>query len=166
MTVSWKTTFENLFLHIFPKPPQTTNVAKLIPCLLFGMEGEFGGGCGGGGGKFQWIGKSIVLVVRNNAKLIGQRKFAKAQAYHTIKYTLTAYIATTYENLDWIDFVNIFDLINTGVLTHEYGLHKFPELTHLFSWFEHKKDKGVPLMGFECIPPSFWRLDPRKPGAS
>jgi hypothetical protein len=43
MTVSWKTTFENLFLHIFPKPPQTTNVAKLIPCLLFGMEGELGG---------------------------------------------------------------------------------------------------------------------------
>jgi hypothetical protein len=45
MTVSWKTTFENLFpLHIFPKPPQTTNVAKLIPCLLFGMEGELWGG--------------------------------------------------------------------------------------------------------------------------
>jgi hypothetical protein len=45
MTITWKTTFENLFpLHIFPKPPQSTNVAKLIPCLLFGMEGELGGG--------------------------------------------------------------------------------------------------------------------------
>jgi hypothetical protein len=49
MTVSWKTTFENLFpLHIFPIPPQTTNVAKLFPCLLFGMEGELWGGEGGG----------------------------------------------------------------------------------------------------------------------
>jgi hypothetical protein len=44
MIVSWKTTLENLFpLHTFPKPPQTTNVAKQIPCLLFGMEGELWG---------------------------------------------------------------------------------------------------------------------------
>jgi hypothetical protein len=27
-------------------------------------------------------------------------------------------------------FVDIFDLINTSVLTHEYGLHKIPKLTH------------------------------------
>ncbi len=41
MTITWKTIFENLFpLHIFPKPPQTTNV---IPCLLFQMEGELWG---------------------------------------------------------------------------------------------------------------------------
>jgi len=115
---------------------------------------------------FQWIAKSIVLLVKNNAKLIGQHKFAKAQAHHTIRYAPLAYIATTNDDLDWIDFINIFDLINTGVLTHEYGLHKFLELTHLFSWFKHKKDKGVALVGLECIPPSFWRLDPRKPRAS
>jgi hypothetical protein len=56
MTVSWKTTFENLFrLHIYPKRPQTTNVAKLIPCLLFGMEGEFGWGGRGGGGLLRFL---------------------------------------------------------------------------------------------------------------
>jgi hypothetical protein len=83
---------------------------------------------------FQWIAKSIVLVVRNNAKLVGQCKFARVQTHHTIRYTPTTYVATTNEDLDLIDFVNIFDLINTGVLTHEYRLHKFPELTHLFFW--------------------------------
>jgi hypothetical protein len=46
-------------------------------------------------------------------------------------------------------------------------VHKFPKLTHfLFSWFEHKKNKGILLMGPERIPPSFWRLGPRKLGTS
>jgi len=114
---------------------------------------------------FRWIAKSIVLVVRNNAKLVGQCKFARVRTHHTIRYTPTTYVATTNEDLDLIDFVDIFDLISIGVLTHEYRLHKFPKLTHLFFWSEHRKNKKVSLVGFECIPPSFWRLDLGKLGA-
>jgi len=59
-----------------------------------------------------------------------------------------AFTITTNEDLDWIDFVNFLDIINTNVLTHEYALHKFPKVTHLsFFWFNHKKDKGIPLVG-------------------
>ncbi len=77
---------------------------------------------------------------------------------NTTYNTLTTYITTIDENLNWVDFINIFDIINTKVLTHEYGLHKFPKLTHsLFSWSEHRKDKGVPLEDPNHIPLSFWR---------
>jgi len=116
---------------------------------------------------FRWIAKSIILVVRKRAKIVGHGKFLRAQAQHTIRYIPIAYTTTIDEDLDWINFVNIFDLINTNVLTHKYGLHKYPELTHfLFSWFEHRKDKGIPQAGLDCIPPSFWRLGPRKSRAS
>jgi len=43
----------------------------------------------------------------------------------TIRYILTTYTTITYEDLNWRDFVDIFALINTSVLTHEYGLHKY-----------------------------------------
>ncbi len=114
---------------------------------------------------FCWI--VVILVVRKSAKIVGHCIFLRAQTQHTIRYTLIACTTTNDEDLDKIDFANIFDLINTNVLTHEYGLHKYPELTHfLFSWFEHRKDKGIPLVGLECIPPSFQRLGPGKLGAS
>jgi hypothetical protein len=116
---------------------------------------------------FCWITKSIVLVVGNNEKIVGQGKFSRARAKRTIKYTPTTYTTTTNEDLNWIDFSNIFYLININVLTREYGLHKYFELTHfLFSWFEHRKDKGVPLVRPNCIPPSFWRLGLGKSRAS
>jgi hypothetical protein len=116
---------------------------------------------------FCWIAKSVVLLVQKNAKPRSQHKFPRARAQQIIKYIPTTYITITYENLDWVDFTNIFDIINTKVLTHEYGLHKFPKLTHfLFSWSEHRKDKRVPLVDPDRIPQSFWRLGPRKLGTS
>jgi hypothetical protein len=53
---------------------------------------------------------------------MGHGRFLKARTQCTIKYSLVAYTTTTYEDLDSIDFVDIFDVINTSVLTHEYGL--------------------------------------------
>jgi hypothetical protein len=73
---------------------------------------------------FCWIVKSIILVVRKNAKIVGHDRFLRAQTQYTIRYTLIACTTTTDEDLDWTDFANIFDLINNSVLTHEYGLHK------------------------------------------
>jgi hypothetical protein len=85
-----------------------------------------------------------------------QRIFLKIQAQCTIKYIPTTYASTTYEDLGWINFANTFDLINTSVFTYEHALNKFPDLTQfLFSWFKHIKDKGVPLVGHEHMPPSF-----------
>jgi hypothetical protein len=73
----------------------------------------------------------------------------------------------TDEDLGSTDFPNIFDLIDTSVFTYEHALNKFPSLTHfLFSWFEHRKDKGIPLVGPKHMPPSFWRLGLGKPEAS
>ncbi len=69
---------------------------------------------------FRWIAKSIVPVVGKSAKIVGQRKFPKARVQHPIKYIHIACITTIDEDLDWIDFAYIFDLINTSVLTHEY----------------------------------------------
>jgi hypothetical protein len=81
---------------------------------------------------FRWIVKLVILIVRKSAKTVGHGKKFRVQAQHTIKYIPIAYITTTDENLDWIDFANIIDLINTSVLTHEYGLYKYLELTHFF----------------------------------
>jgi hypothetical protein len=53
---------------------------------------------------------------------MGHGRFLKARTQCTIKYSPVAYTTTTYEDLDSIDFVDIFDVINTSVLTHEYGL--------------------------------------------
>jgi hypothetical protein len=61
---------------------------------------------------------------------MGHYRFPKAWTRHTIRYIPTVYIATIDEGLDWIGFVNFFYLIDTNVLTHEYGLHKSPKLTH------------------------------------
>jgi len=30
----------------------------------------------------------------------------------------------------------------------------------LFSWSKHRKMRGIPLMGLDHIPPSFWKLGP------
>jgi hypothetical protein len=112
---------------------------------------------------FRWIAKSIILVVRKSAKIVGHGKFFRAQAQHTIRYTPITCTTTIDEDLDCTNFVNIFNLINTNVLTHKYGYHKYPKLTHfLFSWFKHRKDKGIPQVGLDCIPLSFWRLGPGK----
>jgi hypothetical protein len=98
-------------------------------------------------------------MVGKNAKTMGHGKFLKAQTQCTIKYSPIAYTTTIDEDLDSTDFVDIFYLINISVLTYEY----YPKLTHfLFSWYEHKKDKQIPLVGPNHIPPSFWRLGLRK----
>jgi hypothetical protein len=73
---------------------------------------------------FCWIVKSIILVVRKSAKIMSHDRFLQAQTQQTIRYTPIACTTTTHEDLDWTNFANIFDLINTSVLTHEYGLHK------------------------------------------
>ncbi len=116
---------------------------------------------------FHWIVKSIVPTIRKIVTTMRQCIFPKVQAQHTIKYIPIACTTTIDENLDWTDFVSIFDLINTSVFTYEHASNKFINLTHfLFSWYEHKKDKGIPLVGLEHMPSSFWRLGPRKPKAS
>jgi hypothetical protein len=109
--------------------------------------------------EFCWIAKFVVLVVEKIVTTVLQRRFPKAQTQSTIKYTPTACTTTTYEDLYWTNFANLFDFINTNVFTYEHTLNKFFHLTHfLFSWSEHKKDRGVPLVGLELTPPSFWRL--------
>ncbi len=98
---------------------------------------------------------------------MGQCNFHKVQIKRIIRDIPITYITTTHEDLDWIDFADIFDIINTRVLTYEYALHKILEITHLlFFWFKHKKNKIVPLVGPNCIPPSFWRLGLGKLGTS
>jgi hypothetical protein len=72
---------------------------------------------------FCWIIKSIILIVGKSAKIVAHGRFLRAQAQCTIKYTPTACTTTTNEDFEWTDFANIFDPINTSVLTHEYGLH-------------------------------------------
>jgi hypothetical protein len=62
-------------------------------------------------------------MIGESAKIVGHGKFLRARAQCTIRYTPTTCTITTYEDLDWTDFANIFDLINTTILTHEYGLH-------------------------------------------
>ncbi len=49
---------------------------------------------------FCWIAKSIVHVIRNNAKIVGQCRFSRARAQHTIRYTPTACTTTIYEDLN------------------------------------------------------------------
>ncbi len=75
---------------------------------------------------FRWIAKSGVPVVGKNAKAVGQCRFPRAQARCIIRYTPTTCTTTIGEDLDSIDFASIFDIINTNVLTHEFGLHKYP----------------------------------------
>jgi hypothetical protein len=107
---------------------------------------------------FCWIAKSIVHLVGKSAKLVGQRRLLELEHNVQLNTTCTTIIN---EDLNWTNFVDIFNLINISVSTHEYGLHKFFKSTHfLFSWSKHRKDKGVPLVGPNCIPLSFWRLVP------
>jgi hypothetical protein len=83
---------------------------------------------------FHWIVKSIVPIVGKIVTTMRQCKFPKVQAQRTIKYIPIACTTTTYEDLDWTDFVSIFYLINTSVFTYEHALNKFTNLTHfLFS---------------------------------
>jgi hypothetical protein len=45
----------------------------------------------------------------------------------------------------------------------EHVLAKFPNLLHfLDSWIVYMEEKGIPLVGLECTPPSSWKLGPRK----
>ncbi len=97
--------------HKFPRA-QTQRTIRYIPTSKFIY--------------FHWIAKSIVLVVGKSAKTMGQHIFLSAQAQYTIRYIPTTYTSTIDKNLDQINFANIFDLINTSVLTHEYGLQKYP----------------------------------------
>jgi hypothetical protein len=88
-----------------------------------------------------------------------QRKFLNAQTQSTIKDTPTTCTTTIDEDLGWIHFASIFDFINTSVFTSEHALNKFPNLTHfLFSWFEHRKNKGTPLVEPKHMAPSFWKV--------
>ncbi len=115
---------------------------------------------------FCWIAKSIVLAVGKIQTIVQQCEFLRAQTQCTIRYIPTC-TTTIDEDLEWTNFANIFDIINTNVFAYEHALNKFFHFTHfLFSWFEHKKDRGVPLVGFEHTPPSFWRLGLGKPEAS
>jgi len=116
---------------------------------------------------FHWIVKFIVPIVGKIVTIMRQCKFPKVQAQRTIIYIPITCTTTTYEDLDWIDFASIFYLINISVFTYEHALNKFINLIHfLFSWPKHKKDKGIPLVGLEHMPSSFWRLHLGKPKAS
>jgi len=116
---------------------------------------------------FRWIAKFVVPLVVKTVTIMWQRKFPKAPTQCTIKYIPASCTITTDEDLGWTNLANIYDIINTCVFTYEHALHKFLNLTHfLFSWFEHRKDKGIPLVELKHMPPRFWRLGPRKPEAS
>jgi hypothetical protein len=116
---------------------------------------------------FGWMAKSVVLVVGKIVTIVRQRRFPRAQTQSTIRYTPTSCTTTIDEDLDWTNFASIFDLINTNVFTYEHALNKFLHQTHfLFSWFEPKKNRGVPFVRFKHTPPKLLEVGPRKPEAS
>jgi hypothetical protein len=63
-----------------------------------------------------WVTKYVVRHVRNNAKEVGHYKFQHILVCHILKFTLTT-CTTTYENLNWEDFANFFDVINVIEMT-------------------------------------------------
>jgi hypothetical protein len=79
---------------------------------------------------FHWIAKFVVLLVIKTITTMWQVRFLKAQTQCTIRYIPTTCTTTTYEDLGWTNFSNIFYLINTSVFTYEHALNKFPKLTH------------------------------------
>ncbi len=116
---------------------------------------------------FRWIAKFVVPLIVKTITTTRQHKFPKAWTQCTIRYTTTTCTTTIYEDSSWTNFANLFDLINANVFTYEHALNKFLNLMHfLFSWFEHRKNRGIPLVGPKHMPPSFWRLGPRKLEAS
>ncbi len=88
---------------------------------------------------FCWIAKFVVLAVGKILSTMQQCRYPKIQTQSTIRYTPTSCTTTTDKDLDWTNFANIFDLVNTNVFAYEHALNKFLHLTHfLFSWFEHR----------------------------
>jgi hypothetical protein len=63
-----------------------------------------------------WVAKYVVRHVKNNAKEVGHYKFQHVLICHILKFTLTT-CTTTYQNLNWEDFANFFDVINVIEMT-------------------------------------------------
>jgi hypothetical protein len=58
-------------------------------------------------------------------------------------------------DLNWDDFGQFYDLINSNITLLEHVITKFPYLLHfLDSWVVYKEKKGILLVRPYCIPPS------------
>jgi hypothetical protein len=109
---------------------------------------------------YRWIQKSIVQNVAS-------KSFKRARDYlsHINRsYTFLPIACTTTEDvdLDWDDFEIFCKLLYSTLEIFENVIAKFPDLLHyLESWVVYREEKGIPLVGPKCTPPSCWRLGPR-----
>jgi hypothetical protein len=91
-------------------------------------------------------------------------KKARDQLSHmNCSYTFLPTTCTKDFGLDWDYFENFHKLIYSTIAIHEHVIAKISNLLHfLDSWVIYKKEKGIPLVGPKCTPPTCWRLDQKE----
>jgi hypothetical protein len=76
-----------------------------------------------------------------------------------LKYIPTAYTSITNVTLDWVNFVEFYELSFSSEELETYALKHYLNLTHfLISWSSYMKHKFIPLVGPEQTLLNAWRL--------
>jgi hypothetical protein len=84
---------------------------------------------------------------------------------HTLIYIPTTCTSITDVILDWVNFVEFYELLVSSEKLKTYALEHYRDLTHfLISWSSYTKHKFIPLVGLKQTPLSVWRLGPWRIG--
>jgi hypothetical protein len=60
-------------------------------------------------------------------------------------------------------FAKFYKLLYFIIAIHKHAISKISNLLHfLDSWVDYREEKGIPMVRPKRIPPSCWRVGPRK----
>jgi hypothetical protein len=66
------------------------------------------------------------------------------------------------QELAWENFEEFWKLIFEIFVQKAHAIEKYHNLIEfVWSWFDFKNNKGIPLVWPKCEPPIWWRLGPR-----
>jgi hypothetical protein len=106
--------------------------------------------------NYCWIQKSIVQNVASR-----NFKSVRDQISH-INHPIACIVIKNID-LDWDDFVEFCKLLYSSVTIHEQTRTNKKDLLHfLVSWVVYMEEKNISLVGPKHIPPSCWRLGPKR----
>ncbi len=106
---------------------------------------------------YQWIQKSI----RSDVKYLRPKKprYQIAWLNHTYRFIRIAYTEIENKDLVWEDFLGFYEFMILGGEVEAYVFETYPELMNfVWSWGDYRNNKGVLLVGKDCIGLFRWRL--------
>jgi hypothetical protein len=102
---------------------------------------------------YLWIQKSIFQNVASRS--FKRARYQLSHINHSYTFLPIACTTTKDVDLDWDDFVEFYKLLYSILEISKHVITKFPNLLHfLDSWVVYREEKGIPLVGPKCTPPS------------